>query len=48
MPKSSKPIVFVCGSPALDYVDIDKFITPFHCGEIITQEQSIIDISVKQ
>lgn len=36
MPKSQKPIICICGSRAIDYVNLDMFITPEHCGEIIS------------
>ena len=36
MPKSQKPIVCICGSRTIDYVNLDMFIIPEHCGEIIS------------
>lgn len=36
MPKSQKPIVCICGSHTIDYVNLDMFIIPEHCGEIIS------------
>lgn len=47
MPKSQKPIVCICGSRTIDYVNLDMFITPEHCGEIISGDAIGIDSLVK-
>ena len=36
MPHSSKPIVCICGSRDIDYINLDLFIDPTHVGEIIS------------
>ena len=48
MPKSIyKPIVCVCGSHDIDYIDLDLFIDPAHVGEIISSESFGIDYLAK-
>lgn len=48
MPHSSKPIVCICGSCAIDYVDLDRYINPNHCGEIISGKAFGIENLAKQ
>lgn len=43
MPHSSKPIVCICGSDNIDYIDLDKYIDPTHVGEVISGESLGID-----
>ena len=43
MPHSSKPIVAICGSSNIDYIDLDKYINPSHVGEIVSGESLGID-----
>jgi len=47
MPHSSKPIVCICGSRSIDYIDLDRFITPEHCGEIVSGGALGIDTLAK-
>ncbi len=43
MPHSSKPIICICGSDNIDYIDLDKYIDPTHVGEVISGESLGID-----
>lgn len=36
MPHNSKPIVCISGSRSIDYINLNHFINPEHCGEIIS------------
>ncbi len=36
MPHSMKPIVCICGSRSIDYVNLDMFINPESCGAIVS------------
>ena len=38
MPRSQKPIVCICGSNKIDYIDLDMFINPSSIGQIISEE----------
>lgn len=38
MPRSQKPIVCICGSNKIDYIDLDRFINPSSVGQIISEE----------
>ena len=48
MPKSSKPIVCVCGSRSINWINLDLFIDPDHVGQIVQGGAIGIDTLAEQ
>ena len=48
MPRSQKPIVCICGSRAIDYINLNMFINPSSVGQIISGGAIGIDLLAKQ
>lgn len=38
MPRSQKPIVCICGSRTIDYINLNMFINSSSVGQIISEE----------
>lgn len=43
MPKSSKPIICICGSRSINYINLDLFIDPSHVGCIVAGGANGVD-----
>lgn len=48
MPFSNKPIVCICGSRTIDYINLSMFINPSSVGQIISGGAIGIDLLAKQ
>lgn len=48
MPKSSKPIVLICGSRTIDNINLDRYLNPNNYSEVISGGANGVDTLAEQ